>query len=376
MKDILEKIDRAERLSLEDGVRLFDHRDGNALGMMANKMRERLHGNAAFYNVNRHLNHTDICVNRCAFCAFSRDQGDAAGYRLSLDEIARAATEAAAEGCTEIHVTGGLHPAIRLADAAQMLSALRRAAPALHLKAFTAVEIDYFARMEKIAAEDCLKRLMEAGLGSLPGGGAEIFSPRVRAVLCPDKLDGAGWLAVHRAAHRLGLKTNCTMLFGHVETAGERADHLLKLRALQDETCGFQCFVPLAFHPFPLSPRERAGVRVLPGSAALASVRPPSAIEALRVVAASRLMLDNVPHVKAYWVSLGVAAAQAALGYGADDIDGTVRMEKIHHAAGARSPEGLTKDEIRRLIAEAGRDPVERDSLYRPVRGAGCGCCA
>lgn len=351
---IRSKVHAGERLSFDDGLFLMK---GNVplhdVGELAYDVRERINGNVAYYNINTHLNPTNVCVNRCSFCAFHATLSDPKGYVMSNEQILERGQEALKNGCTELHIVGGLHPHKTYEWYVNIIRILHDAFPTLHLKAWTAVEIDWLERLAKRSTQAVLEDLIEAGLGSLPGGGAEIFHPDVRARVCEHKADASTWLNVHRIAHQLGLRTNCTMLYGHVEDAPHRVDHLLRLRELQDETGGFQTFVPLCFHP------ENTALSHLPKTSALTD---------LRVIAVSRLMLDNIPHVKAYWIMMGAGTAQAALAYGADDIDGTVRHELISHDAGATTPEVLSVSEIRRLISDAGREPVERDTLYRRVR--------
>lgn len=354
---IREKVEAGERLSHDDGLLLYDPAVAlPELGELANLVRERLHGDAAYYNINTHLNPTNVCVYRCTFCAFRADLREAKSYWMSDDEVLARGQEAHDNGCTEMHIVGGLHHQAKYAWYRQVISLLHDAFPDLHLKAWTPVEIDWFARLTKKPIRWVLEDMMEAGLGSLPGGGAEIFHPEVRNQICEHKADSARWFETHRTAHELGLRSNCTMLYGHVEEPFHRIDHLLRLRALQDETGGFQTFIPLAFHP------DNTGLSHIAKSTAPAD---------LRTMAVSRLMLDNVPHIKAYWIMLGIGTAQIALSYGADDLDGTVRHELIYHDAGAETPEVLSVDDIRRLIAEAGREPIERDTLYRRVTREG-----
>jgi aminodeoxyfutalosine synthase len=356
-ESIREKVLSGERLSAEEGESLFRPEvDLHALGRLANEARRKRHGTLAYYNLNAHLNPTNVCEYRCPLCAYSCDPGDPRAYVAEIDEVLARGEEASQNGCTELHIVGGLHPEKDFAWYLEILRRLHEAFPRLHLKAWTAVEVDWFSRRAGKPVEAVLATLIEAGLGSLPGGGAEIFDPEVRRQISPRKANAETWLAVHRAAHRLGLHSNATMLCGHIETAAHRLDHLLRLRALQDETGGFQAFIPLAFHP---------------ENTRLAHLKKRSGLEDLRTIAVARLMLDNFPHIKAYWVSLGVGTAQVALAYGADDLDGTVRHEQIHHDAGAESPEVLGVDELCGLIAEAGLEPVERDSLYRRVRRNG-----
>lgn len=350
---IREKIESGQRLSADEGEFLSRPEvDLHDIGDLANRVRCRKNGNVACYNINAHLNPTNVCVYRCPLCAYSCDPGDPRAYIMSDDAILARGQEATDAGCTELHIVGGAHPEKTFGWYLGFIRRLHEAFPQLHLKAFTAAETAWFAQISGQPVERVLEELMAAGLGSLPGGGAEIFAQGVRAQIAPRKADADTWLAVHRAAHCLGLRSNATMLYGHLETAADRIDHLLRLRELQDETGGFQAFIPLSFHP---------------ENTRLANLPSPSGLLDLRTVAVSRLMLDNFDHIKAYWISLGVGTAQIALAYGADDLDGTVRHERIHHDAGAQSPEALTVEQIRRLIIEAGREPVERDSLYQPV---------
>jgi aminodeoxyfutalosine synthase len=354
LDQIRKKVEAGERLSAAEGEYLFSPRaDLHAVGELADAVRQRKNGDAAYYNLNLHINPTNVCIYRCALCAYSRDEDDPRAYTMGEEEILDRAKEAEAAGCTELHVVGGVHPQKTFDWYLGIIRSLHAAIPRLHLKAWTAVEIDRFALMTKRAVRSILEELIAAGLGSMPGGGAEIFDQQVRSQICPRKADAKTWLDVHRTAHELGLRTNASMLYGHIESVEHRVDHLVRLRNLQDATGGFQAFVPLAFHP---------------ENTALSHLRRVSALEDLRVTAVSRLMLDNFDHVKAYWISLGVGTAQTALAYGADDFDGTVRRERIHHDAGATSPERLSVEELRGLIVEAGREAVERDSLYRRVR--------
>jgi aminodeoxyfutalosine synthase len=353
LRAIREKVESDQRLSLQDGLVLYDpDAPLNEVGQLANLVRERWNGNAAYYNLNTHLNPTNVCVYRCTFCAFRSDLRSPKGYVMSDQQILARGQEAVENGCTEMHIVGGLHHQKGYDWYLHLIRILHRAFPQLHLKAWTAVEINWFEFLAKKPVRSVIEDLIEAGVGSLPGGGAEIFHPEVRDQLCEHKADATHWLEIHRTAHELGLKTNCTMLYGHVEQPYHRLDHLIRLRELQDQTGGFQTFIPLAFHP------DNTG---------LAHLKKPSSLLDLRTIAVSRLMLDNIPHIKAYWIMLGLGTAQAALAYGADDIDGTVRHELIYHDAGATTPELLSVDAIRQLIVEAGREPVERDTLYRDV---------
>ena len=353
LESIQEKVQDGERLSFDDGMLLYDPATPlQQVGRLANLVRERKNGNVAYYNINTHLNPTNVCVYRCNFCAFRADLRDERGYLMSDDQILARGQEAVENGCTELHIVGGLHHQKKYDWYVHLIDILHQAHPTLHLKAWTGVEINWFEFLTKKSVRSILEDLIEAGLGSMPGGGAEIFHPEVRDQICEHKSDAGKWIDIHRTAHQLGLKTNATMLYGHIENAYHRIDHLIRLRELQDETNGFQTFIPLAFHP------ENTG---------LSHIRKPSALMDLRTVAVSRLMLDNFPHIKAYWIMLGIGTAQTALSYGADDLDGTVRHELIYHDAGATTPEILSVEDIKRLIVEAGREPVERDTLYRHV---------
>jgi aminodeoxyfutalosine synthase len=354
---IREKVEAGERLTLDDGILLYQREVPlPELGELANLVRERKNGNFAYYNINTHLNPTNVCVYRCTFCAFRADLRDAKGYWMNDEQVLARGQEAVNSGCTEMHIVGGLHHQAKYEWYRRVISVLHDNFPSLHLKAWTPVEIDWFSRLTKKPIRWVLEDMIDAGLGSLPGGGAEIFHPEVRQQICEHKADSARWFETHRTAHQLGLRSNCTMLYGHIEQAYHRIDHLLRLRELQDETGGFQTFIPLAFHP------DNTG---------LSHITKPSGLMDLRTMAVSRLMLDNVPHMKAYWIMLGIGTAQVALSYGADDIDGTVRHELIYHDAGAETPEILTVEAIRRLIEEAGRVPVERDTLYHRVERTG-----
>ncbi len=359
LRSIRSKIEVGERLSREDGEFLFRPEvDLHGVGQLADRVRRRKNGSAAYYNINAHLNPTNVCKYRCPLCAYSRDADDPAAYVMGRDEILGRGQEAIESGSTELHIVGGIHPAKDFRWYRDVLAILHEAFPRLHLKAWTAVEIAWFAESTGRSIRDVLVDLMGVGLGSMPGGGAEIFDPEIRAQIAPRKPDAQTWLDVHRTAHGLGLRTNASMLYGHLESAGHRVDHLLRLRELQDETGGFQAFIPLAFHPEGTQLADRVP-------------RPPTAMDDLRTVAVSRLLLDNFDHIKAYWISLGVPTAQIALCYGADDLDGTVRHEKIHHDAGSQAPQVLAVDDLEALIREAGFQPVERDTLYRRVRRRG-----
>ena len=335
------------RLLCADGKRLEACGDLHALGLLANIVRERRHGPEASWVANAHLNYTNVCRNACRFCAFGRKKGDPLAWEMSVPEIARRAADAAASGATELHVTGGLHPDRPYAWYPRILRAIRRAAPRIRIKAIPAVEILHAARIGRRTARAVLEDFRAAGLDALTGGGADIFAPRVRRRICPAKPSAAAWLDVHRTAHRLGIPTTATMLFGHVESAADRVDHLLRVRALQDETGGFEAFVPLPF---------------VPARTALSRIPKPTARAILREIAVSRLMLDNVDRIVAYWPMTGVDVASVALWYGADDLHGTVCGERIAHMAGADTPAGLPGAELERIIRAAGRSPVRRES--------------
>lgn len=353
LRPIRDKVEAGVRLSFEDGMLLYDDSIPlNDVGQLANLVRERINGNRTYYNINTHLNPTNVCVYRCNFCAFRSDLRSAKAYAMTDEQVLQRGQEAVDNGCTEMHIVGGLHHQRKFDWYLNIVRILHNAYPQLHLKAWTGVEINWFEFMERRGVRDILKDLIDAGLGSMPGGGAEIFHPEIRNQICEHKADSTHWLDIHRTAHQLGLRSNCTMLYGMLENAYHRVDHLLRLRELQDETGGFQTFIPLAFHP------DNTGLSHLPK---------PSAFQDLRTVAVSRLLLDNIAHIKAYWIMLGIGTAQTAQAFGADDIDGTVRHELIYHDAGATTPEILSVDEMKQLIVEAGRVPVERDTLYREV---------
>ncbi len=352
LKPILAKVEAGERLSYEDGITLFRSSDILALGYMANLVRERLHGSVTYFNVNRHINPTDVCVASCRLCAFGKRVKDPTAYTMSLEQVWEIAGKGYAEAVTEFHIVGGLHPELTLNWFCEMISGLKERYPGVHLKAFTMVEIAYLAKRARLPVRETLQRLKTAGIDSLPGGGAEIFSERVRRIICDHKIDGRQWLETARIAHQIGLKSNCTMLYGHLETAEDLADHLVKLRALQAETNGLVTFIPLAFHP---------------DNTALSHLPKTTGFNDLKQIAISRLMLDNIPHIKAYWIMMTPSVAQIAQRFGANDIDGTVVEEKIYHDAGATTAQHLRRQDLLRLIREAGREPVERDTAYRPV---------
>jgi aminodeoxyfutalosine synthase len=350
LRTIAEKVHAGVRLDEAESVEVFRSRDLLALGALANVVRERLHGDRTFYNRNFHLNATNVCEASCRFCAFARlEEGMPEAKTFTVPEAVEFVKSQLGNGPTEVHIVNGLHPGLPFSYYEELLRAIKETAPRLHIKGFTAVEIHYYAEKYGMTYEQVLAAFRTAGLGSMPGGGAEIFAARVRRKICKDKADAGQWLEVHRVAHRMGIRSNCTMLYGTVETPEERADHVLRLRALQDETSGFQAFIPLAFH------RENSPLQGLPE---------PTGFDNLLIYAQSRLVLDNVPHLKAYWVMVGEKTAQVALSFGADDLDGTVVSEKIYKMAGSHSPGTLSVDGLRRLIREAGRTPIERDTLY------------
>jgi aminodeoxyfutalosine synthase len=354
LADIADKLDAGVRLEFGDGVRLFEAPDLLAVGWLANRERERRHGPRTYYNYNIRLEATNVCVASCLFCSFARlKPGDDGAYTLTLEEAWNKLRQRAHQPLTEVHVVNGLHPDLPFDYYTELLRGFKRIRPGIHLKCFTAGEIAFFADLYGKTDEQVLVELREAGLDSLPGGGAEIFAPRVRRKIASDKCDGDRYLAIHRTAHRLGMRTNVTMLYGHIATSEERVDHLLRTRALQDDTGGLQAFIPLAFHP------DNNQMRKLPA---------PTATDSLRVHAVGRLMLDNIPHIKAYWIATGIEVAQTALWFGVNDLDGTVQEETIYHMAGSKTPNAMTPRELERLITAAGREPVERDTLYNVVR--------
>jgi aminodeoxyfutalosine synthase len=379
LRPIAERVLAGERLSFEDGLTLIESADLNTVGRLADAARRRVHGGEVYFNHNRHINHTNICRIKCKFCAFSRTSETQDGaYQFDHAQMVEQAQEAAALGVSEIHIVGGEHPDLTYEWHLEMLRELKAAVPDVHLKCFTASEIRHLGRLGGgLSDTQVLQDLVAAGLGSMPGGGAEVFSQRVRDIVCKGKDTADEWLEVHKQAHRVGIKTNCTMLYGHVETLEERIDHLVRLRELQDESLAtqaavaagdalpdtnrtgivgaFQCFIPLAFHP-ENTIFARRGWAFTAGS------------EDLRMVAVSRLMLDNVPNIKAYWIMISPELAQIALHYGANDVDGTVMVERIVHMAGARTQQQTQQDRLVQLIRGADRIPVERDTLYNELR--------
>ena len=351
LEDILEKVASGQRLEAEDGRRLFETSDLTALGYLAAIARRRHSGEKAYYIYNQHLNYSNVCVNLCKFCAFGCQKSDPRAYEMSLEEAEAKVRARLSEPIREIHVVGGCHPDLPYEYYPELIRRLKALRPEAHIKAFTCVEIDHLARISGKSISQVLTELKEAGLACLPGGGAEVFSPRVRDLLCEKKISGKRWLEISKTAHQLGIPTNATMLYGHIETIEERLEHLLALREAQDETGGFLCFIPLPFKP------QKTPLKVAPTTGT----------EDLKMIAISRLMLDNFPHIKAYWIFLGLKIAQVALAFGADDFHGTVIEERISELSGVEDEKTLTRTEIERLIREAGFEPVERDSLYNPL---------
>ncbi len=349
---IHEKVVANERLSENDALTLYRSPDILAVGWLGNFVCERIHGDKTYFNVNRHINPTNVCVAACRLCAFGRKKDTAGSYTMALEEAFETAASGYSEAVTEFHIVGGLHPDLPFQYFLDLISGLKERFPQVHLKAFTMVEVAYLAKRAKLTIAETLQQLKLAGVDSLPGGGAEIFADRVRHIICDHKIDGGEWLQTAKLAHQMGLKSNATMLYGHVENDEDRVDHLLKLRDLQDETAGFQTYIPLAFHP------DNTPLQHLPKTTGMLD---------LKQVAVGRLVLDNFPHIKAYWQMMTPKIAQIALRFGADDIDGTVIEEKIYHDAGATTPQGMRRQDLMRLITEAGREPIERDTLYRPV---------
>ena len=352
LQPIYEKVLARDRLSADDALMLYRTGDILALGWMANHVRERMHGDKTYFNVNRHINPTNVCVAACRLCAFGRKKDAPGAYTMALEEAFQTAASGYTEAVTEFHIVGGLHPDLPFQYFLDLISGLKERFPQVHLKAFTMVEVAYLAKRAKLSIRETLQQLKQAGVDSLPGGGAEIFADRVRHVICDHKIDGDQWLETARTAHHIGLKSNATMLYGHIETDEDRVDHLLKLRTLQDETGGFQTFIPLAFHP------DNTPLQHLPKTTGMLDIKQ---------ISVSRLVLDNFSHIKAYWQMMTPKIAQISLRFGADDIDGTVIEEKIYHDAGATTPQGMRRQELVRLIHEAGREPIERDTLYRSV---------
>ena len=352
LQPIAAKVFAGERLSFDDGVALYRSGDILAVGALANYVREKLHGDTTYYNVNRHINPTNVCVASCRLCAFGRKKGAAGTYTMELEEAWATAAQGYSEAVTEFHIVGGLHPDLPLEYFLDLVSGLKERFPQVHVKAFTMVEVAFLAKRAKLSIRQTLEKMIAAGVDSCPGGGAEIFADRVRHIICDHKIDGGEWLETAALAHELGLRSNATMLYGHVENEEDRVDHMLRLREVQDRTGGFQTFIPLAFHP------DNTALAHLPRSTGMMD---------LRQIAVGLLILDNFPHIKSYWQMVSPGIAQLALRFGADDIDGTVVEEKIYHDAGASTPQGMRRQDLIHLIEAAGRVPFERDTLYRPV---------
>lgn len=352
LKVVRDKVVAGKRLDERDGLALYQSSDLIGIGSLADAVRRRHHQRKAFFVYNQHLNYTNVCANRCAFCAYAKDNGDKGAFTLSLNDVETRLRERMDEPIREIHMVGGLNPDLPFQYYLDLLDTIRDIRPGATVKAFTPVEIDHFARISGSSIDETVRSLKDAGLGMMPGGGAEVMSSRVRNRLFPKKIDGDRWLEIMSAVHRHGITTNATMLYGHIETLEERVAHLIKLRRLQDETGGFSAFIPLAFHS---------------KNTQLSHIPATTAFDDLKTVAVARLLLDNIMHIKAYWVMIGEKLAQVALAFGADDLDGTIIEEKITHMAGATSATGLTRDQMVRMIKAAGFDPVERDSFYRPV---------
>lgn len=350
--DILEKVQNSERISIEDGLRLYQYPDLLTVGYLANIIRERKNGNNAYFIYNQHINYSNICTNLCKFCAFGKDKDSDLAYEMSVDEVRAKVRERLSEPISEIHMVGGIHPDLPYSYYLDLLQVIKEERPDAHIQAFTCVEIAHLGEISGLGTAGVLEDLKEAGLGSIPGGGAEVFSPRIRELTCEKKLSGRGWLEVAKTAHKIGLHTNATMLYGHIESLKERLEHLDMLRQAQDETGGFLAYIPLAFHP---------------KNTELSTLSKTSGIDDLKNIAVARCFLDNFPHIKAYWVMIGQKLSQIALSFGADDVDGTVKEEIITHMAGAETEQAMSRDQLLRLIKEAGRIPVERDTLYNVI---------
>lgn len=345
------KVEAGERIDPKEASSLFAVKDLPRLGRIATIARRRKNGNHSYYIINHHIDYSNVCVltDKCKFCAFAKHEGDPEGFFHSLDYYREKLTEALAEGITEVHIVGGLHPKLKFDYYLDMLKGIKKLSPDLHIKAFTAVEVDFFARLARLNLKETLEALMEAGLDSIPGGGCEIFAPKVHDEICKEKIGADRWLEVHQVAHQLELRSNATMLYGHLENIEDRVDHMEQLRRLQDETGGFMSFIPLAFNP---------------ENNLMSHLGWTSGIDDLKTLAISRIYLDNFDHIKTYWVTSGISIAQLGLSFGADDIHGTVREENITHMAGSKTPCALAVGDLKRLILEAGFEPHQRDSLY------------
>jgi len=350
--DILEKVQDGERLSFADGIRLFESPDLLAIGYLANIVRERKNGNNTYFIYNQHINYSNICTNLCKFCAFGKDRDSDLAYEMSVEDVRGKVRERLSEPITEIHMVGGIHPDLPYSYYTDVLKVIKEERPDVHIQAFTCVEIAHLAEISGMGYAGVLEDLKKAGLGSIPGGGAEVFSSRIRQLTCEKKLSGSDWLEVAKTAHKLDLHTNATMLYGHIESLEERVEHLDMLRRAQDETGGFLAFIPLAFHP---------------KNTELSSLSRTSGVDDLKMIAVARCFLDNFPHIKAYWVMIGQKVSQIGLSFGADDVDGTVKEEIITHMAGAETEQAMSREQLLRLIREAGRIPIERDTLYNVI---------
>ena len=350
--DILEKVRDGERISVEDGLRLFQSPDLLSVGYLANIVRERKNGNNAYFIYNQHINYSNICTNLCKFCAFGKDKDSELAYEMTVEDVRQKVRERLSEPVTEIHMVGGIHPDLPYSYYTDLLKVIKEERPDVHIQAFTCVEIAHFAEISGLGIAGVLEDLKKAGLGSIPGGGAEVFSPRIRKLTCEKKLSGSGWIEVAKIAHGVGLHTNATMLYGHIESLEERLEHLDMLRKAQDETKGFLAFIPLSFHP---------------KNTELSQLSRTSGVDDLKNIAVARCFLDNFPHIKAYWVMIGQKLSQIALSYGADDVDGTVKEEIITHMAGAETEQAMSREQLLRMIREAGRVPIERDTLYNVI---------
>lgn len=357
LEKVFKKVQIGERITFDEGVRLFQSEDLIGLGKIADYLNRKKNGNKVFFNINRHINPTNLCLNKCQFCAFYRvSPNDPGAYEMSLEQIVSTLKKEENKGCTEVHIVGGLHPTWSFEHYLNIVKTIKENFPNMHIKAFTCVEFDHFAKISGLSVDEVVDKLKEAGLGSVPGGGAEIFSQRVRRLLCRNKISGERWLEISEIIHKKGLKSNATMLYGHIETFEERVDHLYRLRELQDKTGGFNAFIPLSYHPENTELEKRLGIKGSTG------------IDDLKVIAVSRIFLDNFNHIKAYWVMLGKKLAQTALWFGANDFDGTVVEETITFMAGGKTDRHATIPEIVNLIKTAKRNPVERDTLYNVLR--------
>jgi aminodeoxyfutalosine synthase len=353
--DILEKIRDGERISVEDGIRLFQSPDLLAVGYLANIVRERKNANNAYFIYNQHINYSNICTNLCKFCAFGKDKDSALAYEMTVEDVRQKVRERLSEPITEIHMVGGIHPDLPYSYYTDLLKVIKEERPDVHIQAFTCVEIAHFAEISGLGIAGVLENLKKEGLGSIPGGGAEVFSPRIRKLTCEKKLSGSGWIEVAKIAHKVGLHTNATMLYGHIESLEERLEHLDMLRKAQDETKGFLAYIPLSFHPKNTELSK------------MSQMSRTSGVDDLKNIAVARCFLDNFPHIKAYWVMIGQKLSQIALSYGADDVDGTVKEEIITHMAGAETEQAMSREQLLRMIREAGRIPIERDTLYNVI---------